>query len=239
MEWRGENCLGQGLGFRAGDRKVPVWVRELSAGLDVLLQIWHCCERPAVLFSLIWVIYYKLSPQVSIELHSRMQHWMFHQTSESGKTVHLENPQKTVNLSFLLMLHFWVQVNWEPTIAFMHILIWFGIDGSMTSRVTVLLVVSFPLALQWQRWSKAHPIQVILCSGFCSLGTHIAHTFQKCRQPSDIFIVSITLTLTCPIVWIIASTWLTAISVVVVTWWPGLSLLSCCKCLCTNFWTHG
>lgn len=94
LEWRGENYPVQGVGFRAGDQEVPMWVPELSTRFHVLSGIWHCLARPAVIFSLTWVIFHELHPQVSKKLCSRMWHWMFHEASENGQVVHFENTQK-------------------------------------------------------------------------------------------------------------------------------------------------
>jgi hypothetical protein len=89
---------------------------------------------------------------------------MFYQTSEGGQRVHLENPQKTVSLSPQLVVEFWVQVTQESSIAWMHILTWFGSDGPMTSPVTFLLGVSSPCPYS----DKGVPKHTPFCS-FCAL----------------------------------------------------------------------
>ena len=63
LQWnKHENCLGCGPGYRAGNQELPISVPELSPGLHIIHNVWHCHATEAVIFSLAWAIFKELNP---------------------------------------------------------------------------------------------------------------------------------------------------------------------------------
>jgi len=127
----------------------------------------------SVIFCLVGrVIFCELNPQVSAELCSTC-HWKFPQVFENDQAVHFESHKKSA-LPFPLMTQlqtFWLQVNRDATIAWMHVLIWLGTEGPMTHLLSM-----FSSSAWWRgNCSSSSPIHVILYSWFNSM----ANTWRK------------------------------------------------------------